>query len=84
MPLWEKTNAFLQKEEPLIHILKDVMIRQIEKTLTYLVKTELLVDANIREVEYRDEENQKTDEDIFVGQRTRSYLDEHSSDLQTE
>lgn len=87
LPLWEHTNAFLQKAEPLIHVLKDVMVKLLMKIMTKFIKQECIKGpdlASLRSVDYHDEHNHKPNQQLFIGQRTRSYVTEHGDELQTE
>ena len=80
IPIFEKANAFLQKEEPCIHLLHRMLCEQFSDLTVRFVKPEVIArNDNIFDIDFSDRENQKCDNDIFIGNSARDYLKEKRS-----
>ena len=47
LPVFENANAFLQKDEPVIHILHDVLISQLSDLLAHLLTPEKILSPKL-------------------------------------
>ena len=78
LPVFNEANKFLQREEPLIHVLQQQLYSLFKKVLGKYVKPCVLV-ASIRErdllsVDFRDPNKQVSDSDLVIGIITKQTL----------
>ena len=71
MPCFSHANQFLQREEPLIHILQPELLNLLKKILGKLVKVAVishcLSGGTLVSVDYKAVSNQVTDKDLLIG-----------------
>ena len=82
MPLFDDVNRLLQKEEPLIHLIHDSLRQQLQRILMRFVKPSVVASSNCpTQIQYNDQNNHKTDEDIFIGSAARDFISGHTTEL---
>ena len=76
LPVFEKANTTLQTDAPCIHIMKNVLLEQL-KSLFLRFITPVAMNAykdRMYELPFDDPIHQKDDQDLFIGEATRQYL----------
>lgn len=80
IPIFEEANVLLQRDEPCIHLLHDVMCGQLRRLLVRFVKPEVVArvpESKVYEVDFHSEANLKSDDDLFIGQQARQFMQEN-------
>ena len=77
LPLFCNFNQFLQREEPLIHLVFGEMSSFMRKLFGKFVKIEVIRDGLpiVGDVDFEQPVNQLPDEQIFIGQDTKNLLE---------
>lgn len=79
IPIFDIANQLLQKDEPVIHLLHDVMINQLTDIFIRFLKPNTVTSAkSIPEVKFDNIDNQKDDKSLVIGQSARSYIESTS------
>ena len=79
IPIFEVANIFLQKDEPCIHRLHSVMCHQLQELLVRFVKPDVVAkQSKVYEVDFHSEMNQKCDDELFIGQPARQFIEENT------
>ncbi|KAJ8035130.1 Kielin/chordin-like protein [Holothuria leucospilota] len=82
IPFFEHPNEVLQKDEPQIHHIHDILVEQLSRLLTRFVKPSAIVEASdITKLDISDAGIHKKDEDIQIGYDCKSYLSENKDKL---
>ena len=82
IPIFEDANIILQKDEPCIHRLHRVMCNQLRELLIRFVKPAVVMaQSKTYEVDFRTAENQKTDDELYIGHKARTFLSEYYCDV---
>lgn len=75
LPLFVNPNLFLQKEEPVLHLMQESMQNSYVELLVRFVKPKVVSESsNIFEVDHSTKANQKHRQDVMVGKAVRDYL----------
>lgn len=75
MPLFLKSNVFLQKEEPVFHKMQESLQNIIVELLIKFVKPKVISECeNIFEIQHNVKANQKHRQDVVLGAEVREYL----------
>ncbi|XP_072173823.1 uncharacterized protein [Diadema setosum] len=80
IPIFEEANVLLQRDEPCIHLLHDVMCGQLRRLLVRFVKPEVVAsvpESKVYEVDFHSEANLKSDDDLFIGHQPRQFIQEN-------
>jgi hypothetical protein len=81
--LFDNANRILQREDPCIHLLNGVLLEQLKNIFIRFVKPALVAEtADIMQIPYQQQINQKKDEDIAVGAATAEYIETHKKELE--
>ena len=68
LPTFDDSNTFLQREEPAVHIVLDVVESQLKLLLMRFVKPSVIVSSpHLMEVEFSNRNNQVDDDELFLG-----------------
>lgn len=79
IPIFEKAKAFLQNEEPCIHKVHKVLCDQFSNLLVRFIKPKCIKKcSSIYDIDFSSKENQKSDEELYIGPSAKCYLSEHS------
>ena len=78
LPVFTHANKFLQREEPLIHVLQQQLMSLLKKVLGKYIKPSVLVES-IREgvlltMDFSDRSNQVNDSDLVIGIVTKQTI----------
>ena len=73
LPTLNCTNKFLQRDEPLIHLLQPHLLSLVQNVLSKFVKPTVLVAGlnDLDKLEYSDSVNQVTNSDLVIGYVTK-------------
>jgi len=75
LPIFEKANALLQSEEPKIHVLHDILCEQFSDIAVKFILPEcILKSKDLWNINFNDKQNQKADDDLYIGSEAREYL----------
>lgn len=78
IPIFEKANAFLQNEQPCIHLLHTILSNQFSDIAMRFIKPKCLTKCiSIHNINFSSRENQKGDDELFIGAKTKAYLQNH-------
>lgn len=84
IPMFDTVNTMLQKDEPSIHLLHDVLVRLLRNVVMKFVKPSVITAASgVITVNYKDVNNHKEDEDIFIGSEAKKFIEENKASMQT-
>ena len=79
IPVFDIANQLLQKDEPVIHLLHDVMINQLTDIFIRFLKPNTVTSAkSVPEVKFDKIDNQKDDKSLVIGQSARNYIESTS------
>ena len=85
LPTLNCTNKFLQRDEPLIHLLQPHLLSLVQKVLSKFVKPTFLVAGlnDLDKLEYSDSVNQVTNSDLVIGYVTKQEVNKllHNGDI---
>ena len=82
LPIFEKANAFLQKDEPVIHILHDVLISQLSDLLARFINPETILSAKfLTDIDLTSIRSQKPDDDLSVGVKARDFIKDNQKSI---
>lgn len=82
IPIFETGNAFLQRDEPCIGTLHKVLVNQFSEIVIRFIKPNCITEhKSIYSIDFSKRENQKKDEDLFIGKAARDYMKEHVKEL---
>jgi len=74
-PTFTHMNQFLQRDEPLIHILHLQLTKLLTRVLGKFMKTSVLTtvvsEKKLAEINYKCSENRVDDEDLIIGMMTK-------------
>ena len=76
LPVVDKPNLLLQKEEAYIHKLYPILRNLVKDMLVRFVKPSVISGEEILEVQYKVENNQKANEDLVIGEGARKFIEE--------
>ena len=79
LPLIDKSNVMLQKEEPFVHKLYSVLRGLMKDLLVRFIKPDAIVGKDILHVKYHDSSNYKQNSDIVIGEAAKSFIEEQGA-----
>jgi hAT family C-terminal dimerisation region len=75
LPVFDSANVFLQKSEPVIHLLHSVLVAQLRDLFVRFVKpTAILSCSKLHDVDFTSRCNQLDDSELFVGHDVTDYI----------
>ena len=75
LPIFDVANTLLQQDQPCIHVLHRTLTTQLKDLLNRFVKPEVINAA--AEVQFSQPGNQKSNEALFIGDTTRTFIADH-------
>ena len=79
LPVFNNANTLLQLDKPCIHILLSTLLQQLKDLLNCFVKPgAVTASQKIYQVQYQNIQNQKSDQSLFVGRKTRDFIEANS------
>ena len=79
IPLFTKTNLELQKDEPMVHLLDEKLTDCLKGIMMRFVKPAVMKACpNLKECSYKDQNNQRTDADLILGDEIRTFMTDHN------
>ncbi|XP_022096621.1 platelet glycoprotein Ib alpha chain-like [Acanthaster planci] len=75
IPVVDKSNTFLQKDEPCIYLLHSVISQQFTDLVIIFIWPQCITAAEVtNDIDYGKRSNQKSDEDPYIGVCAQAYL----------
>lgn len=75
LPAFTHANKFLQREEPLIHLLRPHLLSLFRKLASKFIKPRIIISCQpLISVDFKSRENQLDDDDLVIGFMTRQLL----------
>ncbi|KAJ8017756.1 Zinc finger MYM-type protein 6 [Holothuria leucospilota] len=82
LPFFDHANEVLQKDEPQIHLVHDVLIDQLSSILSRFLKPDVILAAkDITMLDLSNEDNHKADSDIQIGHECKVFLTQNKDML---
>ena len=85
IPLFDGPNTVLQSDAPVIHKLLPTLNEQLEKILLRFLQPEYIErfkkKSRLYEIEYQRSSKQKDDEQLFIGEQCRQFLEAEGSSI---
>ena len=81
LPIFTEANTFLQKEDPVLHLMQNKLCDVITDLLVRFVKPLAISKAeNLYLIEHSRRSKQEDREDLMIGERTRAFLEAGKAD----
>ena len=80
LPIFEHANEVLQKDEPQINIVHDVLLDQLSSIMARFIKPEaLLTIDDVAKLDLAKMDNQKSDSDLLVHYECKKFIQENET-----
>lgn len=82
LPVFDAVNTLLQLDEPCIHRLHHTLVCQLKDIINRFVRPDIVnAHENAIDIPYSVIENQKTDNNLFIGQKAKIHITDHSGEV---
>ena len=83
IPVFDTINILLQKDEPCVHLMHSTLVNQLKSILNMFVKPDVMnAVQDITKVVYQSPQNQKDDNNLFVGHKSKRFIADHSDQVE--
>ena len=83
IPVFDTINILLQKDEPCVHLMHSTLVNQLKSILNMFVKPDVMNAVHdITKVVYQSPQNQKDDNNLFVGHKSKRFIADHSDQVE--